>query len=98
MSGEPRQLDQAKVERLHSLLVGTEMQLTDIANHHQDIFGNALVALATFIVEKIYHCAPTVEDAAMMLAQAQEQGLENWVRAVEAEATKDESGIIVLDG
>ena len=95
--GEPQELDQKSVEKLHSLLMSNELQLQDIGEHHQEIFGNALLALATFVVEKIYHCSPNPEEAGKLLAAAQEQGLQNWIAIVESDARKDDAGIILLD-
>lgn len=72
-------------QRLHSAVVAMELQLADIGKHHPQILGMALLSMATFMVEKIYVCSADVESANLLLAAAQEAGLQNWIDQVERE-------------
>lgn len=68
-----------EIGRLHEMIAVVELQLENIGKVHPKIFGPALLSLATFVVEKIYTCSATVDDANAMLASAQDVGLQNWV-------------------
>ena len=83
------------LERLHSAVVAMELQLQDIGEHHPKLFGQALLSMATFLVEKIYLCSPTMEDASALLAAAQDNGLQNWID--QAERQEEELRIVTLD-
>lgn len=72
-------------QRLHSAVVAIELQLEDIARHHPKILGMALLSMATFMVEKIYTCSAGVESANLLLASANDAGLQNWIDQVERE-------------
>jgi hypothetical protein len=88
-----------EVERLHELITVVEVQLENIGAHHPKLFGPALLSLATFLVEKIYTCSATVDDANAVIASASEIGLQNWVDQEEFLRTKAaESVIQTLDG
>ena len=76
---QPQEMKPEEIERLHELVTVVEVQLENIGQYHPKIFGPALLSLATFLVEKIYTCSATVEDANAMLASAQDVGLQNWI-------------------
>lgn len=92
---KPTEPTRAELERLHSAVVAIELQLQDIAAHHPKILGMALLSMATFMVEKIYTCSSGVESANLLLAAANEGGLQSWIDQVEHE--RDPSPIVMLD-
>lgn len=85
-----------EMERLHSAVMAIELQLQDIGTHHPKLLGMAMLAMATFMVEKIYTCSGGVDSANMLLAAAQEAGLQNWVDQVERDREPPE--IVTVDG
>jgi len=92
------EMGQAEAEALHEMLVAVETRLTGIAEIHPAAFASALFALATYTVEKVYVCSTDIEKAALMLARAQEQGLDNFMAIAEAERNvQPESKIITPD-
>jgi len=80
-------LPREHIERIHELVVSTNLQLDNIGTHYEDAYGPALLSLATYVVEKIYQSTKTVEDAAAILASAQDVGLQTWIDQAEAERT-----------
>ena len=92
---QPEQMKPEEVERLHSAVVALEMQLQDIGDHWPRILGPALLSMSTFLVEKVYHCSKDVESANLLLAAAQEAGLQNWIDLFER--SEPESQIVTLD-
>lgn len=73
-------------QRLHEFVNSIEVQFENIAKHHPALLGPALLAVSTYMVEKVYHCSNGVENANALLACAQEQGLQSWVDEMERQA------------
>ena len=88
-----------EIERLLSATMAIELQLQDIGQHHPKILGQALLSMATFMVEKIYHCSADIESANLLLGAAQEAGLQSWIDIVEAQrqSPEEKDQIITLD-
>lgn len=72
------ELDPEAHELIHQLVVTTNSQLDNIAQHHQPAYGPAILALMTYLVEKTYMSAK-MEDANAVIACAQDVGLQNWI-------------------
>jgi hypothetical protein len=88
-----------EMERLHSAVMAIELQLQDIGAHHPQILGMALLAMSTFMVEKIYTISATADNANALLAAAQEAGLQNRVDQEERarHSTDNDQRIMTLD-
>ena len=86
-----------EMERLHNAVMAIELQLQDIGTHHPKLLGQALLSMATFMVEKIYHCSANIESANLLLASANEAGLQSWIDIVEAQRTTEAEPKIILD-
>lgn len=89
------QLAPDHIERIHELIVTTNTQLDNIGHYYTPAYGPALLALMTYVVEKTYASAPSVEQANAMFASAQEVGLQSWVDQEEAKRSK--RSIVTLD-
>ena len=86
---EVPQMSQEDMQRLHDLVMSIEVQFENIGRHHPNLMGPAMLSVATFMVEKIYHCSNGMEAAQALLASAQEVGLQNWIDEVERAAANE---------
>lgn len=84
--------------RLHEIVATLEVQFENIGTHYPHLIGPALLAVATHMVEKIYHCSNSVEDANILLASANEVGLQSWVQYEEGRReANNKPQIVTLD-
>jgi hypothetical protein len=89
------ELEPEQHELIHDLVVTTNTQLDNIAQHHQRAYGPAILALMTFLIEKTYMSAK-MEDANAVIQCAQDVGLQNWID--QSEGVREEPPrIVTLD-
>jgi predicted DsbA family dithiol-disulfide isomerase len=83
-------------ERIHELVVTTNTQLDNLSEYFSPAYGPALLALLTYLIEKIYSSAARIEDANAVIQTAQDVGLQNWVDQEEARGHNN-SEVVVDD-
>lgn len=80
-----------EIERVHEMVLSLELQLQNIGEHYPQLLGTALLAAATFIVEKVYLCSSDVKHANELLSAAQDTGLQGWIDMVEVDQPVEEA-------
>lgn len=94
-----QELTKEEAQLLYNGIHSMNAHLESVGELHPNIIGPAILSMATFIVETIYRCSKDVEAANLLLAAAQDAGLQSWIDYVESARIRDEDGpqIVTLD-